>query len=211
MTPQEPRPSRAGKTRGEYAKSKLTRTAILDAALEVFAESGYQIGSLREIAGRVGMSEAGLLHHFPHKQTLLLAVLDRRDELSPARAALHSGSASTSVRALVTLAEKNAAHSGLVKLYSTLAAESTNPLHPAHEYFVDRYSANRDMLQIVFAALEREGRLASHVTPRAAAIATVAMMDGLQVQWLLDTDAVDMAKELRRFLEGIVTIEWDAG
>jgi hypothetical protein len=31
-------------------------------------------------------------------------------------------------------------------------------------------------------------------------------MDGLQVQWLLDRSSVDMAEELRRYLEGIVSV-----
>ncbi len=77
-------PTRMRKPRGEYAKSAATRTAILDAALEVFAESGYRAGSLREVAERVGMSEAGLLHHFRSKSALLMAVLDHRDELARA-------------------------------------------------------------------------------------------------------------------------------
>ena len=40
------------------------------------------------------------------------------------------------------------------------------------------------------------------VTPQRAAVATIAMMDGLQVQWLLDRDVIDMAEELRAVLLG---------
>ena len=85
---QTPSLPRVRKPRGEYAKTSAKRTAILDAALEVFAESGYRSGSLRDVAGKVGMSEAGLLHHFPNKSALLAAVLDRRDRRALRR---HSG------------------------------------------------------------------------------------------------------------------------
>ena len=48
--------------------------------MEVFATVGYHKGSLRDVADRVGMSQAGLLHHFPSKEHLLEAVLTWRDE-----------------------------------------------------------------------------------------------------------------------------------
>ena len=46
------------------------------------------------------------------------------------------------------------------------------------------------------------------VTPQRAAVATIAMMDGLQVQWLLDRDVIDMAEELKRFLGAFVDIDF---
>ena len=71
--------------RGPYAKSKQTRRSILDSALQVFAESGYRSGSLRDVAEQVGMSEAGLLHHFTNKSALLSAVLEHRDDVTRER------------------------------------------------------------------------------------------------------------------------------
>src|SRR5688500_12054658 len=73
---------RRGRPRGSYAKTGRTRAAILEAALGVFARGGYRKGSIREIAEAVGMSEAGLLHHFPNKSALLAEVLDLRDQHS---------------------------------------------------------------------------------------------------------------------------------
>ncbi|WP_404475910.1 hypothetical protein [Microbacterium aerolatum] len=43
------------------------------------------------------------------------------------------------------------------------------------------------------------------VDPTWAAMATIAFMDGLQVQWLLDRSVVDMATALEVFLDGLVT------
>ena len=200
--------ARVRKPRGEYAKTSAKRTAILDAALEVFAESGYRAGSLRDVAQKVGMSEAGLLHHFPNKSALLAAVLDRRDQHSLERVPFDEVDGAATLRGLVELAAYNASVPGVVELYCVLSAEATAPDHPAHEYFTGRYDFTRANLRRAFESLERDGRLTPGVTPQRAAVATIAMMDGLQVQWLLDRNVVDMADELKRFFEAFSDVDF---
>ena len=53
-----------------------TRERVLVVALNLFAERGYRGTSLRDIAKRIGIKAPSLLHHFPSKQQLYLAVLD---------------------------------------------------------------------------------------------------------------------------------------
>ncbi|WP_254773926.1 TetR/AcrR family transcriptional regulator [Microbacterium sp. cf046] len=205
---QTPSPVRARKPRGEYAKTSAKRTAILDAALEVFAESGYRAGSLRDVAQKVGMSEAGLLHHFPNKSALLAAVLDRRDQHSLEFVPFGDPDGAVALRGLVELATYNASVPGVVELYCVLSAEATAPDHPAHEYFIGRYEYTRGSLRTAFESLERDGRLMAGVTPQRAAVATIAMMDGLQVQWLLDREVIDMAEELKRFFGAFADVDF---
>jgi AcrR family transcriptional regulator len=174
----------------------------------VFAESGYRSGSLRDVAGKVGMSEAGLLHHFPNKSALLAAVLDRRDQHSLERVPFGDQDGEATLRGLVELAAYNASVPGVVELYCMLSAEATAPDHPAHEYFVGRYEFTRANLRTAFESLERDGRLMAGVTPQRAAVATIAMMDGLQVQWLLDRDVIDMAEELEQFFAAFTEVDF---
>lgn len=190
--------------RGEYAKTAAKRIAILDAALEVFSESGYRSGSLRDVAVRVGMSEAGLLHHFANKSALLLAVLDHRDELARQHVDFDMPDGVESLRGLVVLAERNAATPGVVELYCTLSAEATSPDHPAHQYFVNRYNYVRSSITGSFERVAAAGRLLPGVDPYRAAVTTIALMDGLQVQWLLDPTTTDMAAALSEFFRGFV-------
>ncbi len=53
---------------------------MLQVAQVLFAERGYRGTSLRDIAKRIGIKAPSLLHHFPSKQQLYLAVLDKMFE-----------------------------------------------------------------------------------------------------------------------------------
>ena len=63
-------PPPAGLRRGRPRGS--TRERILDVALELFSEQGYEQTSLREIAERLGVTKAALYFHFEHKEDILL-------------------------------------------------------------------------------------------------------------------------------------------
>ncbi|CAM5778771.1 TetR/AcrR family transcriptional regulator [Cellulomonas persica] len=202
MTAQES--DRVDAPRG-YARGRATREDILRAALVLFGEVGYHTASLREIAARVGISHPGLLHHFPSKAALLEAVLQRRDDVDDAamRADLDAGV--DYLEALVRVVERNVARPGIVELFATLSAEATSPAHPAHAYFQRRYADVLAATTAVFEEHRAAGTLRQGVEPRSAARRLVAVMDGLQVQWLLGTDSaadspadrVDMAAEVR--------------
>jgi AcrR family transcriptional regulator len=53
-----------------------TRARILDIALELFAEHGYEKTSLREIADRLGVTKAALYYHFRTKEDILAGIVD---------------------------------------------------------------------------------------------------------------------------------------
>jgi AcrR family transcriptional regulator len=57
-------------------RRELTKTALVEAAAEVFAEKGLHAGSLDEIAERAGFTRGAIYSNFGSKEDLLLAVLD---------------------------------------------------------------------------------------------------------------------------------------
>src|ERR1700689_4807307 len=70
-----PETPRRGRPRGS------TRERILDVALELFSEQGYEQTSLREIADRLGVTKAALYYHFERKEDILLELHLRVHEL----------------------------------------------------------------------------------------------------------------------------------
>lgn len=60
---------------GEFAKSRQTRTRIMEAAVEVLATSGYASMSTSEVARRADLTRAAMLYHFPSRMSLIEAVV----------------------------------------------------------------------------------------------------------------------------------------
>jgi len=67
-------------------KGELTAERILDAAEDLFAERGYAGTTIRDVSAAVGIRNPSLYNHFPSKDALYAAVLERG--ISPVLAAL---------------------------------------------------------------------------------------------------------------------------
>lgn len=195
------------KPRGEYGKSRARRQEIVNAAVEVFATVGYHKGSLRDVADRVGMSQAGLLHHFPSKEHLLQAVLTWRDDDARALMGEPQPTGTDLLRFLVFLAGHNSGRPQLVELHVILSGEGASVEHPLHAYFVERYERVYVMIRDAFEEAAERGDLREGVDTSSAAKAVIALLDGLQLQWLLHREQVDMAADLRRYLQLLLTVQ----
>ncbi|MFC6356476.1 TetR/AcrR family transcriptional regulator [Luethyella okanaganae] len=195
-------------SRGSYAKGQARRQQIVDAALVVFGRSGYHSGSLREVAKRVGLTPAGLLHHFATKEELFTEVLRQRDER------VRDAAGDPSEHTLIDQARKVVAYNqttrGLTSLYVLVSAEATDPEHPAHMYFTERYSRSALITAAVLRAAQADGEIRPDIDPEHAARLISAVMDGLQQQWLLD-DGVDMSATFEEFLRGYLLPPHPAG
>ncbi|MFI6486105.1 TetR/AcrR family transcriptional regulator [Streptomyces sp. NPDC050564] len=175
------------------ARSEERRAEIVRAALEVIAERGYRGASLAAVAERVGLTQQGLLHYYPTKDALLVAVLEERDQWDAVP------DTQWRVDLLASLVEYNAMRPGIIQTFSALLGESVTEGHPAREYFTERYARVRANMAAVLRA-EYGERLPNGLTPERTAPLLVAVMDGLQYQWLLDPESVDMPGAFRDFL-----------
>ncbi|GAA4684695.1 TetR/AcrR family transcriptional regulator [Frondihabitans cladoniiphilus] len=188
--------------RGPYAKSAERRAAIVEAASGVFAARGYRAGSFQEVADVVGMSQTSLLHYFPSKQALLLAVLDHRDSLLGGSVQRTPGPDFRT--GVLRQAEYNSGVPGLIELYSVLAGEAATQDHPGRAWFIERFTTLRGNYEAEFQALKDAGRLRDGIDPARAAAGFVALWDGIQLQWLLDPEAVDVVAVLRDHLDLVI-------
>lgn len=62
-------------------RSEKSRQQILDAALRLFSHRGYGATGVREIAEEAGVSKGNVYHHFPDKEAIFRALLDRYFEV----------------------------------------------------------------------------------------------------------------------------------
>lgn len=187
------------KTRGPYAKTAARRAEIVRAARDSFAERGYAKASLRDIAERAGITHAGLLHHFSSKEELLAAVLSVRDTEEWEQGAAEVDGPEAFGPYIADVLRRHQKAPELMRLWLELAATASRPDHPAHDYFVDRYERSRT--HFAQGARERaaRGHLGEGLTPEVAAVLFQAILNGLQIQWLLDPQ-IDMIEALDAFL-----------
>lgn len=185
--------------RGPYAKSAYRRRSIVAAAFAVFAANGYRGGSLQDVADRVGLSQTALLHYFPTKRDLLVAVLARRDEVSDSSQL----EGMPFQEQLVEQAHLNERVPGLIELYAVLCGESVTDDYPGRPYFVQRFDRLRSEYADELRELQLLGKLREGTNPERAAASLIALWDGLQTQWLLNP-AIDVAAGLRDYLELII-------
>ncbi|WNM23774.1 TetR/AcrR family transcriptional regulator [Demequina capsici] len=190
--------------RGEYAKSARRREEILDAAFTVFSRSGFTGATVSEIAREVGMSQPGLLHHFDSKLAMLEAVFERRDQ--SALDILSGRRDIEFLRGLVEISRRNHEKRDLIRLYTVIAAEATAPDHPAHAHFQRRFHRVLGGTQAAFEEAQRLGLLKEGVDPRAAALSSIAVTEGLQLMWLSGFDEIDMAKGAQIHMQQFLTV-----
>ena len=61
----------------EFRKGGNTKALIEEAAMELFAENGYNGTSVRKIASKVGIRESAIYNHFANKEAILIAISAR--------------------------------------------------------------------------------------------------------------------------------------
>jgi len=174
--------------RGSYAKGVARRQEILDRAIEVFAQRGSDRTSMRAIAKEVGVTHAALAHYFGSLEELLVEVYRESERQGGARPPVNPEE--TPVEMMRRSAEVNREVVGLVQLYSTLVATALEDGHPAaHEFATTRFAGLRQDLAARVRLNQQAGRIRADLDPEAIAALVIAASDGLQTQWLLDSDA----------------------
>lgn len=158
------------------------KAEILDVVMAVLAEKGYWGMTFADVAKGAGVTVQGVLHHFPTKDELLLAALERRDEedirlVAPADHPV--ADVEEFVAVLDKLVRRNAERPALIQLYTILSAESLNPSHPAHAFFRQRLDRGLDAIGAL--------AVAWHPDPRELAGEIYSAMDGQQTLWLRES------------------------
>ncbi|MDQ0618167.1 TetR/AcrR family transcriptional regulator [Arthrobacter globiformis] len=191
--------TRAGKA-GDAARAKAVMAAI-----ELFSASGYNKTSIAEVALRTGLSQSGLLHHFPNKSALLSAVLEQREK-EDSEFLFGEGDAPmgwAALDSLVALVARNSTRPEWIGLFVRISAEATEPAHPAHEWMLNHYRSIRSWLTQAVEHGQKTGEILPDAPVEAIVRNTIAVLDGLQQQWVAEPHTMSMVAELRVYLHGL--------
>ncbi|MBE1574277.1 TetR/AcrR family transcriptional regulator [Amycolatopsis roodepoortensis] len=198
-------PAERPTTRGEAAGA-ASRAAVVRVATELFSATGYRGTSIATVARTAGLSQSGLLHHFPSKTALLTAVLEARDA-EDTRFLRQDGDRMplgwAAFAALEALVARNTTRPELVGLFVRVTAEATDPRHPAHEWTRSHYTTVTRWLTEAIHSGQNAGEIRADAPVATLVRTTIAVLDGLQQQWMLDPGTVSMTVEFGAFVDAV--------
>jgi AcrR family transcriptional regulator len=189
--------------RTRQPRGDLRRQQIIDAAVELFASKGYRGTGVAALADRVGMTATGLLYYFGTKERLLREVVAERDRMETIDPEREFPLALT-LSSLRELGQHNVETATLTRLYLVLGAESLDDDDPLHDFFVERYEVAREFVRALLNDEKARGRLRPEVDVDQVALEVVAMIMGLEYQWLTDPVRVDFAQAMETYIDELI-------
>ena len=196
-----PKPAHKSGERGSYAGGVARREAILDATVDMIAEVGYHGLSMRDVARRVGISHPGVIYHFPSKEALLMAVIERYEDRSnfDVQAMRHMQPFEV-FNAFTELSTELSSNPTIVEMECILSVEASNEVHPAHDHFAARFEGLQSVLTSAFSQLQADDLINKDADPKTLAHSLLAEWYGLHIQWLYNRDGVDVVGSLTNLI-----------
>ncbi len=170
----------------------MRREALIDAAIALWATSGWRGTGITAVAERAGITPSGLLHHFGTKERFLLEVIARLDH----RALEHHDAIGPALgldlfRRLPDLVRNYVDHPEQWKLHHTLQAENLTPGSPAHRYYEARHAYLRDLWAGMIRAGQESGEIRPDADPDLVAVEVLAFLQGMVLHTLHGPSDID--------------------
>lgn len=181
-------------------EAQETRNAILDAAEIVFQERGVSHTSLAEIASVAGVTRGAVYWHFENKANLFEAMAQRVfDPLEAKLAELQTHEAENPVevlrammRYLLDRVVREPSYFRILEIvwHKCEYVGEMAAIRDTHLECGNRYLATNEE---AFRLARERGYLPASLDPRCAAVGLMAVVDGLMVNWTLDSSLFPLA------------------
>ena len=186
-------------------RGRRRRKAILDAALRQFASSGYRGTTVAAVAAAAGITDAGLLYHFPTKEDLLVAVLAHHDQIEADRfRELPDLSDLAAIRRLGSWGEMMEQEPTFMALHVVLSAEHLRDDSSTNTYFRQRYEWLLAMISSLFENACQAGEIRSDVDPLREASSFIAYVDGLRLQWFFTDNCISISSAVQGYMGALL-------
>jgi len=184
---------------------RTTTDDIVDAAIELFGSRGFRGTTIAAIAERVGLTDAGVLHHFPTKSVLIEAALERGLLLQTGRMQelLEPGG----LEAIRRMREWGSIVEGSPELTSLQIVMSTEGIasdSPVRDYVKQRYTNLHELIVgLIRQGIDR-GEIRPDVDADWEASALVAYLDGIRLQWFYAYSRLSLEQAVQRYFDLLV-------
>lgn len=173
--------------RGPYARTRQRREQIALAVLELVDEVGHEGVTTAQVAARAHTAEPTVLYHFPSKDHLLVAALERADDIDAALAGAEEPDAALELDTLRQVAEASLRENERrIRLYVMLKGQVATPDHPAAAHFRQRTERIVGIYTRLVAERQHRGLAHPGLDPADAAKQMIALWDGLVAMWVTD-------------------------
>lgn len=157
--------------------------------MEMLAEKGYRGLTMKAVAQRCGLTAPAVSYHFKDMETLLFAVLRRRDAVDLEEYfADASDTPLTAADVANAVLKSMATNPHAARLRAVMSIEAMDPSHPAHEACLQR---NESIAAFLVSRLG-EG----YDDPERLARRLIAVLDGVQTVWLRHPEYIDVEESL---------------
>jgi AcrR family transcriptional regulator len=183
------------------ARGIARKERIVDVATRFLARNGARGTTLGEIAAEAGVSQAGLLYHFPTKEELLHAVLDRRDEFEDALLWSKGSDPGLQIFDIIAgIVRSWSDRPEIVGLVAVLVAENVGDDGPLRPRLASKYQLTVDRIASTLRAAQDRGEIWAETDTHLKSIEILAFLSGLEMAWLVSPEipAAETAAEWAR-------------
>jgi len=175
-------------------EAEQTRRRIMGAALRTFDRHGIARTTLEQIAEAAGVTRGAIYWHFSGKESLLreireevsLPLVDQSDFTLLNDAGEDPLACVERFLLDVLGAVEKDEHTRLAFSVMSFKCEYVGELETELEAYISKNDHLCGTLTRTYAQADAQGALREHLTPRAAALGTIAFLAGLMRMWLLD-------------------------
>jgi TetR/AcrR family acrAB operon transcriptional repressor len=193
----------------------VRRTAILQAAHQLFNKHGFQKTRMDDVAALAGLTKGGLYFHFKDKRSLYEAVMidckERLNQIINDIESLDLASDEMLATYMFAMVQEMAgdfedlapdSYPGAVEMFM-----EGHRLESTRGEVREFYKRTREFMAGIIQRGVEEGAFHEKVDPQASSLAAVAMWVGVYVQYASDPDAFDLKdvsqKLITNFLNGL--------
>lgn len=176
-------------TRTTQPRGDATRERILDVATRLMAKNGSRGTSLKRVAAEVGVSPSALFHHFPTKEALLFAVIERQAAIQDGLLWRYNPDPGLTLFAnIADMVRQWKSRPELVGLVTIMVAENAGEAAPHRESLARIYQDTVQRIRRTFEAAQQRGEMRTDVDARLKAIEMLAFISGLENACLINPD-----------------------